>query len=272
MNVFKKSASLFFVATCWVALFYGISSGAENSGYFWQWFRVERDFLHLGGDNTVTDFFLSPMCQGLAISLKLVFFAMLLVCPLTILLTSLHMAGGPISRFFARCYIEVARNTPLLVQLFVVYIIAAPRLGLQADIVAIVTLALCHAAFISEILRAGLLSVSHGQYEAGLSLGLCPWQAVFLITGPQALRRSIPPLLNQGVALIKDTSLASIISVTELTFQAKFYASASFTVFETWITVGCVYLVICLVFSLVSHALHAHCHKSTAWSHPTCSQ
>lgn len=267
-KLLRLALSFAFVLLCWSFLLGYIIKGAETSGYFWQWFRVQKDFLHLATGQGLADFFHSPLFMGLVTTLKLAFFSIIFSFALALICTAMNMAGGTFAKLLAKTYIEIIRNTPLLVQLFLMYTVVAPPLNLSANHTAIITLSLCHAAFMSEALRSGILAVPKAQYEAALSLGLPPALAILYIILPQAIRFSLPPLLNQSVILIKDTSLASVISVTELTFQAKFYASASFTVFETWLTVAGVYLIICISFSslaaLVQRLLTGSYNKSDA--------
>lgn len=156
-------------------------------------------------------------------------------------------------RWPATVYIEVFRGTPVLVQvLFIFYglpqLLGDPINALTAGIAAI---ALNSGAYISEIVRGGVQSIDRGQREAGLSVGLSRQQTFWHVIWPQAFRRIIPPLGNQSIVSIKDTSLFSVIGVGELVRQGQIYIATTFTAFEVYFMVALLYLVITLSLSLV---------------------
>jgi len=155
-------------------------------------------------------------------------------------------------RWPAVVYVEVFRGTPVLVQvLFIFYglptLLGGPINALTAGIAAI---ALNAGAYISEIVRGGVQSIERGQREAGLSLGLSPPQTFRYIIWPQALRRMIPALGNQGIVSIKDTSLFSVIGVGELVRQGQVYIANTFTALEVYFMIALLYLAITLSLSL----------------------
>ncbi|OLO04223.1 amino acid ABC transporter permease [Salinicola socius] len=155
-------------------------------------------------------------------------------------------------RFPAVVYIEVFRGTPVLVQvLFIFYglptLLGGPINALTAGIAAI---AFNAGAYISEIVRGGVQSIERGQREAGLSLGLSPPQTFRYVIWPQALRRMIPALGNQGIVSIKDTSLFSVIGVGELVRQGQVYIANTFTALEVYFMIALLYLAITLSLSL----------------------
>nr|WP_298411501.1 amino acid ABC transporter permease [uncultured Halomonas sp.] len=160
-------------------------------------------------------------------------------------------------RWPAIAYIEIFRGTPVLVQvLFIFYglpqLLGGPINALTAGIAAI---ALNAGAYISEIVRGGVQSIEKGQREAGLSLGLSRTQAFRYIIWPQALRRMIPALGNQGIVSIKDTSLFSVIGVGELVRQGQVYIATTFTALEVYFMVALMYLAITLSLSLALRLL-----------------
>ncbi|EPC00727.1 glutamine ABC transporter permease [Litchfieldella anticariensis FP35 = DSM 16096] len=160
-------------------------------------------------------------------------------------------------RLPAGLYIEVFRGTPVLVQvLFIFYglpqILGGPINALVAGIAAI---AVNSGAYISEIVRGGVESIERGQREAGLSLGLSRTQAFRYIIWPQALRRMIPPLGNQAIISIKDTSLFSVIGVGELVRQGQVYIATTFTALEVYLMVALLYLAITWSLSLILRTL-----------------
>ncbi|MCS2607773.1 amino acid ABC transporter permease [Halomonas dongshanensis] len=154
-------------------------------------------------------------------------------------------------------YIEIFRGTPILVQvLFIFYglpqLIDRPINALAAGIAAI---AVNSGAYISEIVRGGVQSIERGQREASLSLGLSRSQAFTYVIWPQAFRRMIPALGNQGIISIKDTSLFSVIGVGELVRQGQIYIATTFTALEVYFMVAMLYLAITWTLSIVLRQL-----------------
>ena len=127
--------------------------------------------------------------------------------------------GGPVVAAVAGVYVELFRGTPVLLQLYVLYYGLAPLLTLDAFTAAVVGLGLNYAAYESELYRAGLEAVPVGQSEAALALGMSRWLALRRIVLPQALRVALPGVANDFIALLKDSSLVSVITVVELTKQ-----------------------------------------------------
>ena len=161
-------------------------------------------------------------------------------------------------RLLARAYIEFFRGTPLLVQLFIIYF-GIPSLSrslggeisIDAWTAAIVGLSLNSTAYLAEIVRAGIQSVEVGQREAAESLGLDGRQTLFNVIFPQALRRMIPPLGNEFVVLLKDTSLVAFIGYQELLRQGQLIVARNFRAFEIYITIALIYLVMTILASQV---------------------
>ena len=155
-----------------------------------------------------------------------------------------------------RTYIEIVRNTPVLVQMFFIYFgsgfMGYPISGFVAGLFALV---LQNGAYVAEIYRAGIQSVASRQTEAGLVLGFMPGEVFRIVVMPQALRAVIPPLSNQGVLIIKDTSLVATISVAELTFQARLLADRTAAVFEIFFALALFYIVLTTIFSLLMRLL-----------------
>jgi His/Glu/Gln/Arg/opine family amino acid ABC transporter permease subunit len=196
------------------------------------------------------------LAQGLMTTLALAVPAILLSAawgvPLVVALRSRKPGLGAL----ARAYIEVVRNTPVLVQMFFIYfgsgVLGYPLSGFVAGLLALV---LQNGAYAAEIYRAGIQSVTHRQTEAGLVLGFMPGAAFRIVVLPQALRAVIPPLSNQGVLIIKDTSLVATISVAELTFQARLLADRTAAVFEIFFALALFYIVLTTVFSALMRLL-----------------
>ncbi len=155
----------------------------------------------------------------------------------------------PISKHFFKIYVDVFRNTPVLVQLYVVYYIVGTALDLSPEVAGITTLSMFCSAYVAEIFRGTISEFERGQIDAAKSLGLSPLQLSFYIIAPLALRRMLPPLIGQFVSLVKDSSLVSIISVTDLTKSALSVVAVSFRSFETWFIVALIYFAVNLMLS-----------------------
>ena len=169
----------------------------------------------------------------------------------------MRISPSRLLRLPAILYIEVFRGTPILVQvLFIFYglpqLLGGPINALTAGIAAI---AVNSGAYISEVVRGGVQSIERGQREASLSLGLSRTQAFRYVIWPQAFRRMIPPLGNQGIISIKDTSLFSVIGVGELVRQGQIYIATTFTALEVYFMVALMYLAITWSLSLLLRQL-----------------
>lgn len=156
----------------------------------------------------------------------------------------------------AGAYIEVMRGTPALVQLFLIYFGLA-RIGIRLDTfeAAVLGLGLNLAAYVAEILRAGLLSVSQGQKEAAEALGMTPVMSMRFVIAPQALRTVLPPLGNASISLVKDTSIAALISAPDLVLQARNLSSEYFIPLPIFLFAGLMYFGICFPLSLMFRSL-----------------
>jgi len=152
---------------------------------------------------------------------------------------------------FAQVYVDFFRGTPLLVQIFMVYFgipALLQELGLGGNLdrlaAAIIALSLNSAAYIAEIVRAGIQSIDRGQTEAARSLGMNPWQTMGLVVFPQAIQRMLPPLGNEAITLLKDTSLVAVIGFEELFRRGQLIVSENYRAFEIYTAVALVYLVL----------------------------
>ncbi|MGY3750639.1 amino acid ABC transporter permease [Vagococcus acidifermentans] len=151
--------------------------------------------------------------------------------------------------------IDIIRNLPLLLIIFFTYF-ALPQIGIQFSIFgsAVAAMTIFESAMLSEIIRAGLLSVPPGQFEAGRSTGLSYFQTLYYIVFPQGIKLMIPPLVSQFISLIRDTSLAVIISLPELTHHAKIiYAQDPTAVLPMFFAMTLCYFVICYSLSLLAN-------------------
>jgi polar amino acid transport system permease protein len=149
----------------------------------------------------------------------------------------------------ATIYVEVIRGIPLLVQLFYIYFALGQFLHLPRIVAAIIAMSFCYGAYMAEIFRAGIQAVPRGQMEAALALGMTRGQAIRKVILPQTFRIILPPIGNEFIALLKDSSLVSILAVSDLLRRGREFASVSFQYFETYTIVALVYLIITLFFS-----------------------
>lgn len=180
------------------------------------------------------------------IPLSLISFAVGLV--LAIVVALMRLSANRLLRGIARVYVSIIRGTPLLVQLFVVFY-GLPTIGIVLDPwpSAIIALSLNVGGYGAEVVRAAILAVPRGQWEAGYTIGMSNGMTLRRIVLPQAARVSVPPLSNTFISLVKDTSLASVILVTELFREAQQIAAASSEFLVLYIEAAVVYWLICLV-------------------------
>ncbi len=145
-----------------------------------------------------------------------------------------------------RLYVDVIRGVPLLVLIFFIYFGLGKYLNLDRLTAAVLALGICYGAYVAEIFRGGILSIPKGQFEAALALGMTRRQAFRHVIIPQALRMVIPPVANEFIACLKDSSLVSIIGMREITRAGREYFSAHFVDFQVWLVVAVLYLVMTL--------------------------
>ena len=150
--------------------------------------------------------------------------------------------------FLCTVYLTVIRGTPMMVQLLVMgFVIMQPREQHEALICGIITLGINSGAYVAEIARSGLMSISAGQMEAGRSLGLNYWQTMRYIIIPQAVKNILPALGNEMITLLKDTSLVSVIALRDVTKQAQNIVANTYTPFVPYISLAVIYLVIVII-------------------------
>jgi polar amino acid transport system permease protein len=162
----------------------------------------------------------------------------------------------------AAVYVEWIRNTPLLIQLLFIYFGLGVFLPLSAFVSAVLALSIFSGAYITEIIRAGIQSIHKGQREAALSLGMSEGQAMRLVILPQAFKRILPPLAGQFISLIKDSSLVSVIAVSELTYAAKNIVTETFRAFEVWMAIAVFYFVLSFILSRLVRVLELRMARS----------
>jgi len=218
--------------------------------------------------------------QGLATTLRLAVWATFCATLVGIVMGYWRTCQNLALRIISRCYVELIRNIPPVVFIFIFYFFVSsqlfPAIGIydidkQNPLVAnevfaflfgdpalldnflagMICLSLFEGAYITEIVRAGIQSTPRGQWEAARSIGLSHYNVLRYIILPQAVRKILPPLAGQFITLIKDSAIISLISIQELTFVATEVAATTTRVFETWILVGAMYFVLCYSFALL---------------------
>jgi polar amino acid transport system permease protein len=240
----KKLLQVFEFAGLLVFLTWLMYNGTESLGYNWQWYRIPRYILEPGPGLVP-----GPLLQGLGVTLKITAVGLLLTIVFGLTTALFRLSGSLTANLLARFYLETIRNTPLMIQLLFNYFVLSPILGINSFWTAVITLALFEGAYASEIIRAGITSVEHGQWEAGRSIGLSEPQTYTYIIIPQTLKLVLPPITSQSVSLIKDSALVSTIAIYDLTMQGQALISKTFLTFEIWFTVAGIYLLLALSIS-----------------------
>jgi polar amino acid transport system permease protein len=210
-------------------------------------------------------YFTNPyLLQGALVTLGLTVSTLVFGFLLGLGVTLMRLSSSRALNGLAHGYVWIFRGTPLLVQLIIIYT-GLPQLGLVRLSVlqsAMLGLALNEAAYLSEILRGGILSVAAGQKDAARSLGLNRRQAFLLVTVPQALRVIVPPLGNSVNGLLKTTSIASVISMEELLRRGQILMQQRFEVLEIFCVVAILYLVMTTAWDFVQRRIEAHFGKA----------
>ena len=252
--------------------------------YNWNWSVIPTYLMRY--DEQSGRWLPNILLQGLFTTIKLSIWGMLLAGLLGLVIGILRTSKNLFFRLCARTYVELIRNTPPLVLVFIFYFFVSdqvlPAIGADSfvrglsdqwterlAIIAttpelfipflsgVITIGIFQSAYITEIVRAGIEAIDEGQWDASKALGLKYFQQLRLIILPQALRIMLPPLANEFINTIKYSSIVSIISIQELTFQGLQVMSSTQVTIEVWLTITAMYLVICLSLSvLVTHLEH----------------
>ncbi|WP_088809193.1 MULTISPECIES: amino acid ABC transporter permease [Listeria] len=198
-----------------------------------------------------------PMVKGgieYTIPLALISFIIGMVIALFIALC--RLSSSKVLRGLGRAYVSIIRGTPLLVQLFVIFY-GLPTIGLKFDpfLAAVIAFSLNVGGYAAEIVRGSIQSVPKGQWEAGYTIGMNYSQTLFRIIIPQAARVSVPPLSNTFISLVKDTSLASLVLVSELFRKAQEIAATSYEFLLIYMEAGLLYWILCVFLSGIQNRL-----------------
>jgi polar amino acid transport system permease protein len=250
--------------------------------YSWNWSHVLPFLMYF--DKDTGEWASNLLLEGLAITLRLAVYGIVLSAIIGVLMGLCRISSNLFLRMVARSYVELVRNTPPLVFIFIFYFFLStqlmPLLGIEelarSDsptvkfliemlcgdpilfsnfISGLICLSIFEGAYITEIVRAGIQSIPRGQWEAGKAIGLSGYGVMRYVILPQAINRIAPPLANQFITLIKDSSIVSLISIQELTFMAVEVGVSTSRIFEVWILVAAMYFVICYSCVLFFHWL-----------------
>jgi polar amino acid transport system permease protein len=242
MIIDVASFMLFVAALGWLIL-----RGAQGMGYNWQWFRVPRYLWRTIDGQLIW----GPLMKGLFVTLQISAIALVLALVIGLVTALLRLSPSLVGRGIARVYLEIIRNTPLLVQVLVFYFIIAQILGISRFWAGVLCLAIYEGAFAAEIIRGGIIAIRRGQWEAARALGLKPFDVYRDVVLPQAVPLMLPPLAGVLVNLVKHSAIVSVIAVFDLTTEGRTIVADTFMAFEIWLTVAGLYLVITLSLSLL---------------------
>ncbi|MFK9090075.1 amino acid ABC transporter permease [Bacillus salipaludis] len=200
---------------------------------------------------------LQPLLEGAIMNtIPLTIISFIVGMILAVLTALARISHVKIFQIIARVYVSAIRGTPLLVQLFIIFY-GLPNIGVTLDpfISAVIGFSLSVGAYSSEVIRAAILSIPKGQWEAGYSIGMTYTQTLKRIILPQAAKVSIPPLSNSFISLVKDTSLASLVLVTEMFRRAQEIASTNYEFLLVYTEAALFYWVICFFLSVIQGIL-----------------
>ena len=263
----------------------------EDLNYRWDWASMPQYLLRYDGESG--GWVPNMLLQGLFTTIRLSLWGTILATLIGTAMGLFRVGRRLFGRLVARTYVEVMRNTPPLVLIFLFYyflsgqimtaleidtvlagmseetkslvsLLFAPPSRFSAFASALITLAIFESAYITEIIRAGIQSIEKGVWEAGYSIGLSRWQVMRRVILPLAVQRIVPPLAGQFISTIKDSAIVSVISIQELTFQGMELMAATYLTFEVWITVTVLYLVLTLSLSVVLERVEKHLRRSEA--------
>jgi len=198
---------------------------------------------------------IGPLLEGLLVTLEISGLAAILAFSIGSLLAFMRISSYQFLKDIATVYIAIIRGTPLLVQIFIFYFIIATIFELERFLAGAISLGLFFGAYIAEVLRGAIQSIDKGQYEAAKSLGMNYTQTMIYIIMPQALKRALPTLVGEMIALVKDSSLVSVISITDLTKVGREIVANTFSPFETWLIIAAVYFAITFLLSVLGHKI-----------------
>ena len=202
------------------------------------------------------------MFKGIIVTLQLAGISSILSILIGALTAIGRMSNSIAGRSIATTYLEIIRNTPLLVQLFMFYFVLAPIFGIDRFWAGVLCLAAFEGSFAAEIIRGGIQAVERGQYEAADATGLSKFDKYRYVIVPQALPLILPPLTGLLISLIKHSAIVSVIAVAELTTEGLNLISDTYMAFEIWFIVAGMYLVLTTSLSVLVNILEVRMNRA----------
>lgn len=192
---------------------------------------------------------LSFLPDGIFVTFQVTLLAICCAVPLGLLTGLGRIARNPVINLASSTYVEIIRGIPLLVQIFYIYYALSKFLQVSSLTSAVVAISFCYGAYMGEVFRAGIMAIPKGQTEAARSLGFNRFQTMFYVILPQAWKTILPPVGNECIAMLKDTSLVSVMAMPDLMQRGRSFASKTYLYFETYTIIALVYLIITLLLS-----------------------
>lgn len=187
--------------------------------------------------------------DGVVVTFKITVMSICCAVPLGLLTGLGRISDNRLINLVASTYVEVIRGIPLLVQIFYIYYAMSRFVQVSGITSAVVAISFCYGAYMGEVFRAGITAINKGQSEAARSLGFNRYQTMRHVVLPQAMRTILPPVGNECIAMLKDTSLVSIMAVPDIMQRARSFVGTTYLYFETYTMVALLYLIITLVLS-----------------------
>ena len=235
-----------------------IYAGAAAMEYRWQWYRVGPFFYRIIDG----EFIPGPLFKGIIVTLQLAGVSSILSILIGALTAIGRMSNSIAGRSIASTYLEIIRNTPLLVQLFMFYFVLAPIFGIDRFWAGVLCLSAFEGSFAAEIIRGGIQAVDRGQNEAADATGLSKFDKYRYVIVPQALPLILPPLTGLLISLIKHSAIVSVIAVAELTTEGLNLISDTYMAFEIWFIVAGMYLVLTTSLSVLVNILEVKMNRA----------
>ncbi len=242
----RKAIDAFIFVALFLGLGYSIWESGSQFNYNWQWNQVLSFFYEIDEG----EFYFGVFYDGLVVTFQVAGTSFVLASLLGLVVMLMSQSSSYVAKGWSLVYVELIRNTPVLIQIYLIYFLLGPTLGWSRMTCGIVALSIFESAYVAEIFRSGVQSVPKGQWEASRSLGLSQFRTYLFVILPQALRLVLPPMTNVLINLVKNSSIVSVIAIADLTTEARNAVADTFLSFEIWFSVALVYLIITILISV----------------------